>query len=226
MRISRLAERSGGPATTLRSSEGAGLLPADRTPAGYRLYGEAAVERLAFIGAAKHLGLPLEEIGELLGVRESGACRDVKAGLRPRLAARLAEARAAEPAAFTASAHTALELDALPDRASPCDPECGFLAALFEIGGAWPVWQDIREHKGWIWIGAGVIALGLYGVVATFRSDDDVGRILAAYGGIFVAGSIAWGVVADGYRPDRFDVIGALVCLAGMAVIMCAPRGN
>nr|WP_249924725.1 MerR family transcriptional regulator [Streptomyces californicus] len=74
MRISRLAERSGGAATTLRSSEGAGLLPADRTPAGYRLYGEAAVERLAFIGAAKHLGLPLEEIGELLGVRESGAC--------------------------------------------------------------------------------------------------------------------------------------------------------
>lgn len=50
--------------------------------------------------------------------------------------------------------------------------------------------------------------------------------ILAAYGGIFVAGSIGWGMVADGYRPDRFDIIGALVCLAGMAVIMYAPRGN
>ncbi|MYX73022.1 YnfA family protein [Streptomyces sp. SID3915] len=99
-------------------------------------------------------------------------------------------------------------------------------AALFEIGGAWLVWQGIREHKGWIWIGAGVIALGLYGAVATFQSDDDFGRILAAYGGIFVAGSIAWGMIADGYRPDRFDVIGALVCLAGMAVIMYAPRGN
>jgi small multidrug resistance family-3 protein len=85
--------------------------------------------------------------------------------------------------------------------------------------------QGIREHKGWIWIGAGVIALGLYGVVATWQYDDDFGRILAAYGGIFVAGSIAWGV-ADGYRPDRWDVIGALVCLAGMAVIMYAPRGN
>ncbi|MFJ5045491.1 YnfA family protein [Streptomyces anulatus] len=98
--------------------------------------------------------------------------------------------------------------------------------ALFEIGGAWLVWQGIREHKGWIWIGAGVIALGLYGVVATFQSDEIFGRILAAYGGIFFAGSIAWGMVADGYRPDRFDVIGALVCLAGMAVIMYAPRGN
>ncbi|MFD7853412.1 MerR family transcriptional regulator [Streptomyces microflavus] len=80
MRISQLAERSGVPATTLRFYEDTGLLPADRSPAGYLLYGEAAVERLAFIGAAKHLGLPLEEIGEQLGVWEAGACRDVKAG--------------------------------------------------------------------------------------------------------------------------------------------------
>ncbi|MET9861580.1 YnfA family protein [Streptomyces smyrnaeus] len=100
------------------------------------------------------------------------------------------------------------------------------VAALFEIGGAWLVWQGIREHKGWIWIGAGVIALGLYGVVATFQHDDNFGRILAAYGGIFVAGSIAWGMIADGYRPDRYDITGALVCLAGMAVIMYAPRGH
>ncbi|MFH8576576.1 YnfA family protein [Streptomyces zaomyceticus] len=100
------------------------------------------------------------------------------------------------------------------------------VAALFEIGGAWLVRLGIREHKGWIWIGAGVIALGLYGVVATFQSDDNFGRILAAYGGIFAVGTIAWGMVADGYRPDRFDIIGALVCLTGMAVIMYAPRGR
>ncbi|MFD5317532.1 YnfA family protein [Streptomyces sp. NPDC127098] len=100
------------------------------------------------------------------------------------------------------------------------------VAALFEIGGAWLVWQGLREHRGWIWGGAGVIALGLYGVVATFQTDDNFGRILAAYGGIFVAGSIAWGVIADGYRPDRYDLIGAAVCLAGMAVIMYAPRGS
>ncbi|WP_333743609.1 MerR family transcriptional regulator [Streptomyces ardesiacus] len=131
MRISQLAERCGVPATTLRFYESAGLLPADRTPAGYRVYGEDAVDRLAFIGAAKHLGLPLEEIGELLEVWEAGACRDVKSDLRPRIAARLAEAeaRAAELAAFTASLHGALaHLDALPDRADRCDPECGFLA--------------------------------------------------------------------------------------------------
>ncbi|MFJ9394315.1 MerR family transcriptional regulator [Streptomyces californicus] len=83
MRISQLAECSGVPATTLRFSEDAGLLPADRTPAGYRLYGEAAVERLAFIDAAEHLGLPLEKIGELLGVGESGACRRGGTARRP-----------------------------------------------------------------------------------------------------------------------------------------------
>ncbi|MEB3966691.1 YnfA family protein [Streptomyces kunmingensis] len=100
------------------------------------------------------------------------------------------------------------------------------LAALFEIGGAWLVWQGVREARGWAWIGAGVIALGLYGFVATLQPDAEFGRILAAYGGVFVAGSIAWGMVADGYRPTRWDVVGALICLAGMAVIMYAPRGD
>ncbi|MFD5317533.1 MerR family transcriptional regulator [Streptomyces sp. NPDC127098] len=130
MRISQLAERSGVPATTLRFYETAGLLPASRTASGYRLYGEDAVERLAFIGAAKHLGLALEEIAELLGVWESGACTEVKADLRPRIAARLAaaEERATELAAFTATLRAALaHLDALPDRTGRCDPQCGFL---------------------------------------------------------------------------------------------------
>ncbi|HEX8871063.1 MAG TPA: YnfA family protein [Lentzea sp.] len=98
------------------------------------------------------------------------------------------------------------------------------LAALMEIGGAWLVWQGVRESRGWLWIGGGVIALGIYGFVATLQPDAQFGRILAAYGGVFVAGSLAWGVVVDGFRPDRYDVIGALVCLAGVAVIMYAPR--
>jgi small multidrug resistance family-3 protein len=100
------------------------------------------------------------------------------------------------------------------------------LAALFEIGGAWLVWQGVREHRGLLWIGAGVMALGAYGFVATLQPDPNFGRILAAYGGVFVAGSLAWGMIADGYRPDRWDVTGALICLAGMAVIMYAPRSS
>lgn len=99
------------------------------------------------------------------------------------------------------------------------------LAAVAEIGGAWLVWQGLREHRGWVWVGLGVVVLGLYGAVATFQPDGHFGRVLAAYGGIFVVGSILWGMVADGYRPDRFDLVGAALCLAGMGVIMYAPRG-
>jgi small multidrug resistance family-3 protein len=98
------------------------------------------------------------------------------------------------------------------------------LAAVAEIGGAWLVWQGVREHRGLVWVGAGIGALGAYGFVATLQEDNNFGRVLAAYGGIFVAGSLAWGVVADGFRPDRFDLAGAAVCLVGVAVIMWAPR--
>ena len=100
------------------------------------------------------------------------------------------------------------------------------IAALAEIGGAWLVWQGWREHRGLLWIAAGVIALGLYGFVATFQPDPNFGRILAAYGGIFVAGSLAWGMVVDKFRPDRYDVVGAAICLVGVAVIMYAPRAT
>jgi small multidrug resistance family-3 protein len=98
------------------------------------------------------------------------------------------------------------------------------LAAVAEIGGAWLVWQGVREHRGLVWVSAGIAALGAYGFVATLQEDNNFGRVLAAYGGIFVAGSLAWGVVADGFRPDRFDLAGASVCLVGVAVIMWAPR--
>lgn len=100
------------------------------------------------------------------------------------------------------------------------------IAAVAEIGGAWLVWQGVREQRGWLWAGLGVIALGIYGFVATLQPDAHFGRILAAYGGVFVAGSLAWGMALDGFRPDRWDVTGALVCLAGVAVIMYAPRGH
>ncbi|XRQ15177.1 YnfA family protein [Actinomadura welshii] len=99
------------------------------------------------------------------------------------------------------------------------------IAAVAEIGGAWLVWQGWREQRGALWIVGGVLALGAYGFAATLQPSPDFGRILAAYGGVFVAGSLAWGVVVDGFRPDRWDISGALICLAGVAVIMYAPRG-
>lgn len=99
------------------------------------------------------------------------------------------------------------------------------LAALAEIGGAWLIWQGWREHRGLGWIVAGIFALSIYGFVATFQPDPHFGRILAAYGGIFVAGSLVWGMIVDKFHPDRWDYLGAATCLLGVAVIMYAPRG-
>lgn len=130
MRISQLAERSGVPATTLRYYESAGLLAADRTPSGYRVYEEPALERLAFIRAAKQVGLPLDEIRELLQVWHHGACVDVRQRMRPMMSARLDDvtARIADLQRFAESLQSALSrLDALPDRNAPCDARCTFL---------------------------------------------------------------------------------------------------
>jgi small multidrug resistance family-3 protein len=71
---------------------------------------------------------------------------------------------------------------------------------------------------------AGAVALVGYGAVAALQPDANFGRVLAAYGGVFIVGSLLWGVVFDGFRPDRYDLTGALVCLIGVVVIMYAPR--
>jgi len=97
-------------------------------------------------------------------------------------------------------------------------------AALAEIGGAYLVWLGLKEDKGALLVVIGVLALGLYGVVASFQPSNEFGRVLAAYGGVFVVGSILWGVAFDGFRPDRWDLIGAAICLAGVGTIMYAPR--
>lgn len=97
-------------------------------------------------------------------------------------------------------------------------------AALAEIGGAYLVWVGLRDDKGLLLVVLGVIALGLYGVVATFQPSNEFGRVLAAYGGVFIVGSLVWGVVFDDFRPDRFDFAGAAICLVGVGVIMYAPR--
>ena len=115
------------PASTLRFYEQAGLLPAARTRSGYRVYDDEAVRRLEFIGAAKRLGLPLEEVRELLGAWEQGVCAEVRARLRPLVAARIAEAeqRIAELSAFAANLAAVHEELGGPAPATACAPGCG-----------------------------------------------------------------------------------------------------
>lgn len=97
------------------------------------------------------------------------------------------------------------------------------LAAIAEIGGAWLVWQAIKENRGWLFAVLGVMALGAYGFIAALQPDANFGRVLAAYGGIFIAGSLAWGIIVDGFAPTVWDWIGSAVALAGAAIIILAP---
>lgn len=97
------------------------------------------------------------------------------------------------------------------------------LAGLAEIGGCWLIWQAVRESRPWWLAVGGVAALAAYGFVATAQHDSHFGRVLAAYGGVFVAGSLAWGIIFDGFRPTRYDLLGAAVCIVGVGIIMSAP---
>jgi small multidrug resistance family-3 protein len=98
------------------------------------------------------------------------------------------------------------------------------VAAVAEIGGAYLMWQAVKEGRGPLYAAAGAAALTGYGAVAALQPDANFGRVLAAYGGVFIVGSLLWGVVFDGFHPDRYDIAGAVVCLAGVAVIMYTPR--
>jgi len=98
-----------------------------------------------------------------------------------------------------------------------------FIAAAFaEIGGAYLVWRGIKDDKGIAFVALGVLALALYGMLAALQPSHEFGRVLAAYGGVFIVGSLLWGVVFDDFHPDRADIVGALVCLTGVAIIMYA----
>ena len=98
-------------------------------------------------------------------------------------------------------------------------------AAVAEIGGAYLMWQAIKEGRGLWFALAGGLALAGYGAIAALQPDASFGRVLAAYGGVFIIGSLLWGMAFDGFRPDRYDIAGALVCAIGVAMIMYAPRG-
>lgn len=99
------------------------------------------------------------------------------------------------------------------------------LAGLFEIGGGWLVWQWMRESRTVGFAIAGTLVIALYGFVPPLQSFPDFGRVFAAYGGVFIVLSIVWAAGLDGFRPDRWDLIGASLCLVGVGVMLAGPRG-
>lgn len=126
-RISELAQRAGVPTSTLRFYEDSGLLTADRTPSGYRIYDQGAVDRLAFISSAKLMGLALDEIRDLLGAWQSGVCASVRTQLAPMIDQQITdtEHRLAELSAFADRLRTVRSELAGPAPAGGCGPGCG-----------------------------------------------------------------------------------------------------
>ena len=97
------------------------------------------------------------------------------------------------------------------------------LAGVCEIGGVYLVWLWLREGKSIGLAAIGAVVLVLYGIIPTLQHAN-FGRVYAAYGGVFIVLSILWGWRVDKILPDRFDVIGGIVALAGVVIIMYAPR--
>ena len=97
------------------------------------------------------------------------------------------------------------------------------IAGLLEIGGGYLIWLWIREGKPLSYAVLGAVVLTVYGIIPTFQPAN-FGRVYAAYGGVFIVLSILWGWGIDGIKPDRFDLIGGCIALAGVTMIMYWPR--
>jgi small multidrug resistance family-3 protein len=97
-------------------------------------------------------------------------------------------------------------------------------AAFAEIAGCFAFWAWLRLDKSPWWLVPGVVALALFAYLLTLVEVEHAGRAYAAYGGVYITASILWLWIIEGAKPDRWDVIGAAVCLSGAAIILFGPR--
>ncbi|MGJ4883752.1 MULTISPECIES: YnfA family protein [unclassified Bradyrhizobium] len=97
-------------------------------------------------------------------------------------------------------------------------------AAVLEIGGCFAFWAWLRLGQSPLWLLPGMAALAGFATLLTVADSPLAGRAYAAYGGIYITAALLWGWLVEGHRPDPWDAAGALICLAGMAVILFAPR--
>jgi small multidrug resistance family-3 protein len=99
-------------------------------------------------------------------------------------------------------------------------------AALAEIAGCFSFWAWWRLGRSVLWLAPGLLSLIAFAWLLALVPTDAAGRAYAAYGGIYSAASLLWLWLAEGVRPDRWDVIGAIVCMAGASIILFSPRGT
>lgn len=98
-------------------------------------------------------------------------------------------------------------------------------AALAEIAGCFSFWAWRRNGaSSWVLL-PGVLALIAFAWLLTRADSAFAGRAYAAYGAVYIVASLGWLWAVEGMRPDRWDVIGALLCLLGGAVILFGRHG-
>ncbi|MBF0327186.1 MAG: YnfA family protein [Alphaproteobacteria bacterium] len=100
------------------------------------------------------------------------------------------------------------------------------VAAFAEIGGCFAFWAWLRLGKPVWWLAPGLASLALFAWVLTRVEADFAGRAFAAYGVVYILASLAWMWAIEGARPDRWDALGAAICIAGAMVIVWGPRGG
>lgn len=98
-------------------------------------------------------------------------------------------------------------------------------AALAEIAGCFAFWAWLKLDRSALWLVPGIVSLALFAWLLTLVPSEAAGRAYAAYGGVYIAASLVWLWLAEGQRPDRFDLVGAAICLVGAAVILLPQRG-
>lgn len=100
-----------------------------------------------------------------------------------------------------------------------------YIAAAFaEIAGCFSFWAWLKLGRSALWLAPGMLSLALFAWLLTLVPSEAAGRAYAAYGGVYVAASLVWLWVVEAQRPDRWDVMGAMVCLAGAAIILLPSR--
>jgi len=97
-------------------------------------------------------------------------------------------------------------------------------AAIAEIAGCFAFWAWLRLDKSSLWVVPGTLSLIVFALLLTRIDSAFAGRTYAAYGGVYIAASLSWLWLIEGQRPDRWDLIGATVCLLGAAIILWGPR--
>jgi small multidrug resistance family-3 protein len=97
-------------------------------------------------------------------------------------------------------------------------------AAIAEIGGCFAFWAWLRLDRSVYWLIPGLVSLAVFALLLTRVESLFAGRTFAAYGGVYIAASVLWLWVVEGQRPDRWDVVGSIICLVGAGIILFGSR--